>query len=443
MALFQKYRLTWPLTPFQLVNIDTMFGDLFRAVNNTDTGVVPLVLASGGTAPFGAPGTVLVGGAVPSWSAAPQITSLGIGGSQGPYALYVNAPAGSSGTAIIRQFPGGSGVGLAAALRFIPSSGVVAPNDGIGLVYQTYDDALAIHTYASLEAIFTNVTAAGYEGELTMWLAHKGADHIPYLYYKASDAGGVFAGNVLAASTFDLVLGGNLTESMRLLATGQVALGTATPAGAGYKLTVAGGFLALTHTTGRMDLVSTTTNNACFTNFTNGGGTGYMGLENSTGNALVGGSGLPFAMVLASPTTIQLAPNAGAVALTVDTTKNVGIGVTTPTAALHLKAGTTAANSAPLKLTSGSLLTTPEVGAEEFLTDKYYGTITTGAARKEFTLNDASLTSGAYPVATTNGRLTNGPTPLAGTKTYWVSDTSGGAVTRKLTFTNGILTSET
>lgn len=34
-------------------------------------------------------------------------------------------------------------------------------------------------------------------------------------------------------------------------------------------------------------------------------------------------------------------------------------------------------------------------------------------------------------------------TPLAGTKVYYVSDTSGGAVTRKLTFTNGILTAET
>jgi len=37
----------------------------------------------------------------------------------------------------------------------------------------------------------------------------------------------------------------------------------------------------------------------------------------------------------------------------------------------------------------------------------------------------------------------NGSTPLAGTKTYYVADNSGGAVTRKLTFTDGILTSET
>ena len=34
-------------------------------------------------------------------------------------------------------------------------------------------------------------------------------------------------------------------------------------------------------------------------------------------------------------------------------------------------------------------------------------------------------------------------TPLAGTKVYYVADSSGGAVTRKLTFTDGVLTSET
>lgn len=122
---------------------------------------------------------------------------------------------------------------------------------------------------------------------------------------------------------------------------------------------------------------------------------------------------------------------------------NLGIGQTAPTARLEIAAGTTAASTAPIKLTSGSLMTTAEVGAIEFLTDKIYHTITTGAARKEITLNDAALTSGKYPKITTNGRLTDGPTPLAGTKVYYVSDSSGGAVTRKLTFTDGILTAET
>ena len=37
----------------------------------------------------------------------------------------------------------------------------------------------------------------------------------------------------------------------------------------------------------------------------------------------------------------------------------------------------------------------------------------------------------------------NSATPLSGTKTYYVADSSGGAVNRKLTFVNGILTAET
>ena len=45
---------------------------------------------------------------------------------------------------------------------------------------------------------------------------------------------------------------------------------------------------------------------------------------------------------------------------------NVGIGTTTPTAVLHLKAGTATANTSPLKFTSGTSLTTPEIGAVEY-----------------------------------------------------------------------------
>jgi hypothetical protein len=87
---------------------------------------------------------------------------------------------------------------------------------------------------------------------------------------------------------------------------------------------------------------------------------------------------------------------------------NVGIGTTAPTAVLHLKAGTATANTAPLKFTTGTSLTTAEAGAVEFTTDDLFFTITTGAARKGFVLDDgARLTSGLIPVATTNGRLTN------------------------------------
>ena len=83
---------------------------------------------------------------------------------------------------------------------------------------------------------------------------------------------------------------------------------------------------------------------------------------------------------------------------------NVGIGQSSPTAVLHLKAGTATANTAPLKFTTGTNLTTAEAGAMEFTTDNLYFTITTGAARKNVTL-DEGLTSGRVPFATTNGRL--------------------------------------
>lgn len=77
-----------------------------------------------------------------------------------------------------------------------------------------------------------------------------------------------------------------------------------------------------------------------------------------------------------------------------------------PTAYLHLAAGTTTAATAPLKLTTGTNMTVAEAGAMEFTTDDLYFTITTAAARKGIILNDgANLTSGFFPIATTNGRL--------------------------------------
>lgn len=57
------------------------------------------------------------------------------------------------------------------------------------------------------------------------------------------------------------------------------------------------------------------------------------------------------------------------------TTGNIGFGVTAPTASLHLKAGSAIANTAPLKFSSGTLLTAPETGAIEFDGTHFYGTI--------------------------------------------------------------------
>lgn len=58
---------------------------------------------------------------------------------------------------------------------------------------------------------------------------------------------------------------------------------------------------------------------------------------------------------------------------------NFGVGVAQPSAALHLKAGTSAANTAPLKFTSGTNLSTPESGTMEFDGTNYY--VTSGSTR--------------------------------------------------------------
>ena len=77
----------------------------------------------------------------------------------------------------------------------------------------------------------------------------------------------------------------------------------------------------------------------------------------------------------------------------------------TMTGTLVLRTGSATAGTSPVKFVSGSLLTAPEAGAVEFLTDDLLFTISTGTARKRLALCDATLTSGRVPFATTNGRL--------------------------------------
>ena len=53
---------------------------------------------------------------------------------------------------------------------------------------------------------------------------------------------------------------------------------------------------------------------------------------------------------------------------------NLGLGQTSPTAVLHIKAGTATASTSPVKLTTGTLLTVPEAGAIEYTTPRLYYT---------------------------------------------------------------------
>lgn len=100
----------------------------------------------------------------------------------------------------------------------------------------------------------------------------------------------------------------------------------------------------------------------------------------------------------------------GEVYLVPDAASHVGIRQTAPTAWLHLGAGTAAANTAPLKFTTGPLNTTPEPGAVEFLTDAFYGTIPTGGARKTFAfLESPSLITPSLASPTITGTVNGTP----------------------------------
>lgn len=81
----------------------------------------------------------------------------------------------------------------------------------------------------------------------------------------------------------------------------------------------------------------------------------------------------------------------------------------TATALVHV--GASATSKSQLRLVStGALPTGGNIlaGNIDAISDDIYYTINTGTAQKKFTLSDATLTSGTTPVATTNGRLTDG-----------------------------------
>jgi hypothetical protein len=99
--------------------------------------------------------------------------------------------------------------------------------------------------------------------------------------------------------------------------------------------------------------------------------------ESRVANARTGNPSFHIGGLLPDKPTLSIGDNYAAFG------KSVTIGrYTQPTARLQIGAGT--ADTAALKFTSGPLLATPQAGAVEFLTDKFYGTITTGAARKTF-----------------------------------------------------------
>lgn len=115
---------------------------------------------------------------------------------------------------------------------------------------------------------------------------------------------------------------------------------------------------------------------------------------------------------------------------------NFGVGIAQPSAALHLKAGTITASTAPLKFTAGTNLTTPEAGAVEFDGTNYFVTSSSvrytlaktliGSASLDFPSTATNISSDltiTVTGATTNDfAIVNPPAANANTcYTAWVS----------------------
>ena len=106
--------------------------------------------------------------------------------------------------------------------------------------------------------------------------------------------------------------------------------------------------------------------------------------------------------------------------LRITSTGNVGIGVT-PTAAIHIKAGTATANTAPLKFTSGINLTTAEAGAVEYDGTNLFFT-RAGTVRENVlvAVDNAAAPSTSAGVAITNF-YGSSATNFLGTPNRWIS----------------------
>lgn len=89
-----------------------------------------------------------------------------------------------------------------------------------------------------------------------------------------------------------------------------------------------------------------------------GGSAGYTDGSNATPNNISNSCAIGYQAQVSASNSMCLG--------SIITPVKVGIGVFTPTARMHLPAGTTAASSAPLKFTSGTNMTTAETGAMEY-----------------------------------------------------------------------------
>lgn len=154
------------------------------------------------------------------------------------------------------------------------------------------------------------------------------------------------------------------TEAMRILNSGRITIGSAT---ANTLLNIKGNHVS---NYGLVDIDGTGSTNAYLgLNGPNPGQTGIF--FKSVGTAIW------YIYNEAATSRLTFFSNAGGLeAMGISSTGKVAIGSQTPTANLHIKAGTATSSTAPLKFTTGTNLTTAEAGAMEYTDPLLYFTPT-------------------------------------------------------------------
>lgn len=161
--------------------------------------------------------------------------------------------------------------------------------------------------------------------------------------------------------------------------------------------------------------------------FTDNGGQGWLAVTNGSMTGFVGHTNTADGFVVGtfSNTDFVIRSNNTNRVTIKNTTGNVGFHTSSATAKVHIAAGTTASSTAPLKFTSGTNMSTPEAGAVEWNGTQLF--LTSSAAARHIVAQvsgSTALTSGTTPVATTDGRLTDGLILASGTYTPTQSGTN-------------------